>query len=306
MAEQTRSEKRQRRSAAREQRRSFAAKPFEELDEAAGAEESEGPGRETLKHVAATAALGAVVAGVAGAAKALAERRGEQPASNSDADTSANEAEDDVSEGSAREQAAGADVDRGEAQPEAQDDEPTVADDEQPQAAAEQDDEQASGDDEQPQAAAEPDETEARSQADDSGEQDEQPQDADEAELHGQREPGEEETESSQNEPDEAPNEGADGSGPPAQRGASTEDVKKIVEEAKRELQELLGYEPERVSGFDRSEGRWTVTLEVVEVHRVPETTDVMSSYEIAFDDDRNLVSVSELRRYRRSQVEER
>ena len=56
MAEQTRSEKRQRRSDARKERRSLAAKPFEALDEAAGADESEGPGRETLKHVAATAA----------------------------------------------------------------------------------------------------------------------------------------------------------------------------------------------------------------------------------------------------------
>ena len=306
MAEQTRSEKRQRRSDARKERRSLAAKPFEALDEAAGAEafdeaagadESEGPGRETLKHVAATAALGAVVAGVAGAAKALADRRGDQPPPKSDADANPNESEDDLSEGPAGEQAAGADTESDDDHPEAQDEHPKDA---------EQDDEQASGDEEQPQAAAEPDEAEAQSQPEEPAEQDEQPQGGGEAELDAPREQGEEaEPEGSQNEP-ETQNDGADGSGPPAQKGASTEDVKKIVEEAKRELQELLGAEPERVSGFDRSEGRWTVTLEVVDVHRVPETTDVMASYEVAFDDDRNLVSVSELRRYRRSQVEER
>ena len=37
----------------------------------------------------------------------------------------------------------------------------------------------------------------------------------------------------------------------------------------------------------------------------MPETTDVLSSYEVAFDDDHNLVSMSEVRRYRRSQIEE-
>ena len=107
-------------------------------------------------------------------------------------------------------------------------------------------------------------------------------------------------------EPDEPqePNEDADAS-EGAPRGASSDDAKKIVEEAKRELQELLGAEAESVSGFRRSDGRWTVTVEVVNVRRVPDTTDVMSSYEVAFDDDHNLVSVSETRRYRRSQVEE-
>ena len=79
MAERTRSEKRQRRSDAREKRRSLAAKPFEELDEAADAEEREGPSRSPLRQAASTAVLGAVVAGVAGAAKALADRSPDEP-----------------------------------------------------------------------------------------------------------------------------------------------------------------------------------------------------------------------------------
>jgi hypothetical protein len=87
-------------------------------------------------------------------------------------------------------------------------------------------------------------------------------------------------------------------------QGASADEFTEIVDEAKRKLKELLGAEPERVSGFGRSNGRSTVTLEVVEVHRVPETTDVLASYEVAFDEDRNLVSMSEVRRYLRSQIE--
>lgn len=272
MAEQTRSEKRQRRSDAREKRRSLAAKPFEALDQAAGAEAREGPGRETLKQAAATAALGAVVAGVAGAAKALADRRDDQPAPKADRqqDEQAPEAEP---------------------QTELQDVGPE---------SDEQDDEQAHGDDAQLQ---EPDEPDAESEPEDNADQDEPPQSAGETEMHAGEGQGEEETPEGSTDEPQAPDERADSG--PAPRGASPDEVKEIVDEAKRELQELVGVEPERVSGFDRSDGRWTVTLEVVGVRRIPDTTDVLSSYEITFDDDRNLVSVNETRRYRRSQVEE-
>jgi hypothetical protein len=47
------------------------------------------------------------------------------------------------------------------------------------------------------------------------------------------------------------------------------------------------------------------VTLEVIEMKRIPESTDVLSSYEVTIDDDGNVVSAAQRRRYRRSQVEE-
>lgn len=261
MAERTRSEKRQRRSQAREKRRSLAAKPFEELDEAADAEEREAPSRSPLRQAASTAVLGAVVAGVAGAAKALADRSPDEP----QGDTPSSEPERERSQGSAVEE-----------------------DGEEPESREE---EQTDGDDEEPQAAADVGDPESEDQGADD---EEQPR------IKPESGQGDEATEDEPQEPDD----GADGSGG-TPKGASTDEVKEIVDEAKRELQELLGTEPERVSGFHRSNGRWTVTLEVVNVRRVPDTTDVLSSYEVAFDDDRNLVSLSETRRYRRSQVEE-
>ncbi len=257
MAERTRSESRQQRSDAREQRRSLAAKPFEELDEAADAEERGGGSRSTLRQAAKTALAGALVAGVAGAVKGLADRRGDEPAAEDDSDENPSEPAD----------------------AEAQDDQPEnrEQEDPQPQSArvddAREDEPQSSGEAE---TQTEQEEPQAQSASGDDAEQDEPPE----------------------------PNEDADASDG-APRGASSDDAKKIVEEAKRELQELLGAEAESVSGFRRSDGRWTVTVEVVNVRRVPDTTDVMSSYEVAFDDDHNLVSVSETRRYRRSQVEE-
>jgi len=88
--------------------------------------------------------------------------------------------------------------------------------------------------------------------------------------------------------------------------GASSSDVKKVVDRARRHVEDLLGSEAESVSAVERSNGSWSVTVEVVEMHRVPESTDVLSSYEVVLDDDGNLVRLGRPRRYRRSQVEDR
>lgn len=88
-------------------------------------------------------------------------------------------------------------------------------------------------------------------------------------------------------------------------RGASPGDALEIVKQARTQLRELLGIEAESVSGVQRSNGAWHVTLEAVEVHRIPDSTDVLSSYEVVLDNDGGVVSMARTRRYRRSQVEE-
>lgn len=91
----------------------------------------------------------------------------------------------------------------------------------------------------------------------------------------------------------------------PKPKATTGRDAQAVVQEARQQLQDVLGVEPETVSGFERSEDGWAVTVEVVEVRRVPDSTDVLSSYEVTLDDDRNLLGISQKRRYRRSQVEE-
>src|SRR3954453_6227861 len=74
MAERTTDRQRQQRKDARERRRSLAAEPFEQLDEAARKSDGSGPGARALKQSLTTAAAGAVAAGIVGAAKALRDR----------------------------------------------------------------------------------------------------------------------------------------------------------------------------------------------------------------------------------------
>jgi hypothetical protein len=111
------------------------------------------------------------------------------------------------------------------------------------------------------------------------------------------------EADEQQDEPDER----ADGDdGPPEQeQGAAPNEVAAMVERAKQQLREVLGSETESVSGLERANGRWIVSLEVVEVRRIPESTDVLASYEVVLDDDGGIVSMQRRHRYRRSQVEE-
>lgn len=121
----------------------------------------------------------------------------------------------------------------------------------------------------------------------------------DENDTGGDEEPAEaEETEEDTGEvSDEAPSQ-------PVQ-GVSADEGGRIVAQAKQQLEEMLGAPVERVTGLDRVDGGWAVKLEVVEVARVPESTDVLAEYEVTVDEDQNLVSVNRNRRYRRTQIDE-
>jgi hypothetical protein len=84
--------------------------------------------------------------------------------------------------------------------------------------------------------------------------------------------------------------------------GATAEDARATVQRAREQLEALLEGPVESVSSFERTNDGWLVTLEVVEVSRIPETTDVLASYEMELDEDRNLRRYARVRRYQRSQ----
>ena len=88
------------------------------------------------------------------------------------------------------------------------------------------------------------------------------------------------------------------------QEGAEPAEVGRVVDAARSQLSALLGKEPEGVSSLERMGEGWLVTLEVVEVTRIPSSTDVLASYEIILDDDRRLVRYGRGRRYYRGRAE--
>jgi hypothetical protein len=75
-----------------------------------------------------------------------------------------------------------------------------------------------------------------------------------------------------------------------------------LLKTAKEQASELLGKPIESVSALDRDgdEG-WVVRLEVLELERVPNTMDVLASYEINLSDDGELLGFHRARRYHRA-----
>lgn len=87
-------------------------------------------------------------------------------------------------------------------------------------------------------------------------------------------------------------------------RGASQDETVEVVRRAREQLQALQGHESESVSALERTAEGWTVTLEVVELPRVPDSTDVMASYELLLDEEKNVIRFTRGRRYYRSQAD--
>jgi len=78
------------------------------------------------------------------------------------------------------------------------------------------------------------------------------------------------------------------------------------VSYARQYLEDVIGLTAESVSGLSRSHGGWKVNLDVVELERVPRSTDVMASYEVELDERGDLVGYRRLSRFYRNQVDER
>jgi gas vesicle protein GvpO len=80
---------------------------------------------------------------------------------------------------------------------------------------------------------------------------------------------------------------------------------KEIAERAAEQMQDLIGRRVESVTGLEQDGDEWTVTLEVLELERIPSTTDVLGSYEVKLDKDGELQGAQRTRRYPRSEAGE-
>lgn len=72
----------------------------------------------------------------------------------------------------------------------------------------------------------------------------------------------------------------------------------RVAAEAVRQLLELTGKGAEGVIGLERTEDGWTVKIEVLELRRIPNTTDVLAIYEVTVDSDGELEGYRRLQRY--------
>lgn len=73
---------------------------------------------------------------------------------------------------------------------------------------------------------------------------------------------------------------------------------------ARETVQDLTGYPPEAVSGLQWDGESWLVTVDVLELERIPSTTDVLGTYVVQLDEEGNLMGYKRSRRFVRGQAE--
>jgi len=67
-------------------------------------------------------------------------------------------------------------------------------------------------------------------------------------------------------------------------------------------VEELTGYDAEAVTGLEWDGEYWRVTVDALELARIPNTTDVLGEYEIQLDQGGTLHGYRRTRRYLRGQ----
>jgi len=73
---------------------------------------------------------------------------------------------------------------------------------------------------------------------------------------------------------------------------------------ARQTVEELTGYSAEAVSGFQWDGETWLVSVDVCELERVPNTTDVMATYVVQLDDQGLLLGYKRERRFERGHAD--
>ena len=73
-----------------------------------------------------------------------------------------------------------------------------------------------------------------------------------------------------------------------------------IARRAKEQLAELTGLKSDTVSGLKKEADGWHVTLEMIEMRRIPDTSDMLGSYAALLDEEGNLTDYRRTRRYLR------
>jgi hypothetical protein len=82
--------------------------------------------------------------------------------------------------------------------------------------------------------------------------------------------------------------------------------LRELLDIARDQVAEVTGRPVESISGFHRDgDGAWIVTVDVLELERVPSTLDLMASYAVTLSDDGELLGMERVRRYHRSAVDD-
>ncbi|PRY02365.1 gas vesicle protein GvpO [Allonocardiopsis opalescens] len=96
----------------------------------------------------------------------------------------------------------------------------------------------------------------------------------------------------------------SDSSSPEADEKRPRGKVAALIGAAREQFEELVGIPVEGVSGVEKAEDGWTVTLEAVELLRVPDTVSLLATYTVDLDSEGDLAGYRRVRRYTRGRAD--
>ena len=76
-----------------------------------------------------------------------------------------------------------------------------------------------------------------------------------------------------------------------------------VARRAKEQVAQLTGLAPESVSGVARSDDGWHVSVDVVELKRIPTASDILATYDVTLDAQGRVMTYQRVNRYLRGQV---
>ena len=75
-----------------------------------------------------------------------------------------------------------------------------------------------------------------------------------------------------------------------------------IARLAKEQLAQLTGLKADTVSELAKGEEGWRVAVELIELKRIPESSDILATYDTLLDEKGTLIRYKRVRRYLRGQ----
>jgi len=87
------------------------------------------------------------------------------------------------------------------------------------------------------------------------------------------------------------------------EKNKTVESAEDAVRCAKEYVKDVIGQECESIAGVEHEKDGWTVAAVVVELRRIPSTTDILGTYEIRVADNGDLLKCRRIERYNRNQA---
>jgi hypothetical protein len=81
--------------------------------------------------------------------------------------------------------------------------------------------------------------------------------------------------------------------------------VRELLQAAREQVADVTGHDVESITGFHHNDDGWTVMVEVRELERVPNTMDLLATYEVTLSDDGVVQGFERRRRYHRAAVDD-